>query len=82
MDEKQIISFEVAKLAKEKGFHGKSRFFYFSNSRMLDSFPKEEDVNALSDGYTCVYRHSLCNWLKSNKNIYILMFAFQRNLIL
>jgi hypothetical protein len=70
----QLISFETAKLAKEKGFCEESTWFYydhFGTVKTLD-WPTEENHNTLSeDRYSRPTQSLLQRWLREKQNIEI-----------
>ncbi len=67
------ISFETAKLAKEKGFYIPCMYFYEENK--IYTYDSYMDWNKLSDGkyirYNCPTQALLQKWLRENNSIHI-----------
>jgi hypothetical protein len=70
MIEEEYVSFDTAKLAKEKGFRHKSNYFYLGtkDKNKLVHCAVPEDNNDL-DGFTCVTQSLLARWLREKHDI-------------
>ena len=81
-----IIGFETAKLAKEKGFSEKSFYYYDNNGKAgvnfeISSFISstavityldfKEDFNKIKDHFSAPYMVELLDWLREKHNIII-----------
>ena len=66
------VSFEVAKLLKEKGFDEKCRSYYFGSSGRYSRCALEIKTNDFRDGEILRPTHQMaCKWLREVHNIFI-----------
>jgi hypothetical protein len=66
----QLISFETAKLAKEKGFNIQTRPFYVEG-RIFDFTPIHEDVQSADNAHWCPTQSLLQKWLREKYHIIV-----------
>lgn len=72
MVEEQYVTFETAKMAKEKGFNESCKCFY---EKVLDKVIKWECnggiISTLRDEFLCPTQSLLARWLREKYNLYI-----------
>lgn len=68
IEEKQYITFETAKLAKEKGFTQFGGRYYTKDGNGPFGYISECDVK---DGFPCVTQSLLARWIREKHNIHI-----------
>jgi hypothetical protein len=78
--QEQLVTFEIAKLAKEKGFDGKSTYFYFVNGIKEVQCKKGVDQRRFNTQcfsltrITCCTQSLLQKWLREIHFINIIVF--------
>lgn len=69
----QLISFETAKLAKEKGFKERSNYYYSINDEVPEvrSVESYVDMNTSNWAYQAVTQSQLRKWLRDKFDCYV-----------
>ena len=80
MIKEAYVSFEVAKLLKEKGFDEYGMYFYtlkdegregYKSNRTLGEFARNSDPNLKDRAVSCPTHQMAMKWLREKYNIYI-----------
>ena len=77
------VSFEVAKLLKEKGFNEPCRSYFIDNVDYIDYFYSTEKLTDLNMGVWETLRPThqmVCAWLREVHNIFIEIIIFRENM--
>jgi len=68
--EERLISFETAKLAKEKGFEIKCNHYYFDDGKLIQHRTSIED-----NEYYTPTQSLLQKWLREKQSLFVFVFA-------
>lgn len=83
MIQEAYISFEVAKLLKEKGFNEKCEYCYayfdYNDIRVFELSPNKNTQNLVENRYPCVTHQMAIAWLREEYGISIEISALNRH---